>query len=162
MKSNDLSPRIAEISPADAPLELLLLADPSEDKVTAYLPRSRCFATYSGASPVAACVAMPLSDAAYEIMNIAVTPSQQKRGIGTKLLGYVISVFRAEGACRLEVGTGTFGYQLAFYQRQGFRVTGIDTDFFLLNYPEPIFEDGIQLTDMLRLTLVLRPFPEKR
>lgn len=95
-------------------------------------------------------------------MNIAVAPSRQQRGIGTTLLGHVISVFREEGACRLEVGTGTFGYQLAFYQRQGFRVTGIDTNFFLTNYPEPIFEDGIQLKDMLRLTLVLRPFPEKR
>lgn len=157
MTSHDLSPRIVELSPADAPLELLLLADPSEKKVTAYLPRSRCFAAYSGASPAAVCVVAPLSDAAYEIMNIAVTPSLQQRGLGTTLLGHVISVFRKEGACRLEVGTGTFGYQLAFYQRQGFRVTGIDTDFFLVNYPEPIFEDGIQLTDMLRLTLVLRP-----
>ncbi|MEF3698403.1 GNAT family N-acetyltransferase [Desulfolutivibrio sp.] len=161
MKSSDLSPRIAETSPADAPLELMLLADPSEPKVAAYLPRSRCFAAYSGVLPVAVCIVAPLSEAAYEIMNIAVTPSQQKKGIGTTLLSHVISVFRTEGAWRLEVGTGTFGYQLAFYQRQGFRVTGIDTDFFLTNYPEPIFEDGIQLKDMLRLTLVLRPFPEK-
>jgi len=53
----------------------------------------------------------------------------------------------------MEVGTGTFGYQLAFYQRHGFRVTAIDRDFFVQNYPEPIFEDGIQLHDMLRLTL---------
>ena len=53
------------------------------------------------------------------------------------------------------MGTGTFGYQLAFYQRQGFRATGIDRDFFVKNYPEPIFEDGIQLFDMLRLTLRL-------
>ncbi len=162
MKSGDLSPRIAEISPADAPLELLILADPSEAKVAAYLPQSRCFAAYSGASPVAVCAVVPLSDAAYEIMNIAVKPSQQQRGIGTTLLCHVISVFKKEGACRLEVGTGTFGYQLTFYQRQGFRVTGIDTDFFCTNYPEPIFEDGVQLMDMLRLTLMLRSFPEKR
>ncbi len=53
----------------------------------------------------------------------------------------------------MEVGTGSFGYQLAFYQRHGFRVTSIDRDFFARNYPEPIFEDGIQLFDMLRLTL---------
>jgi ribosomal protein S18 acetylase RimI-like enzyme len=152
---------MAEISPADAPLDLLLLADPCEAKVTAYLPRSRCFAAYAGTSPVAVCAVMPLSDAAYEIMNIAVEPSRQQQGIGTGLLGHVISVFRKEGACRLEVGTGTFGYQLAFYQRQGFRVTRIDRNFFLANYPEPIFEDGIQLKDMLRLGLELRPLPVK-
>ena len=32
-------------------------------------------------------------------------------------------------------------------------MTGIDRDFFVRNYPEPIFEDGIQLFDRLRLTL---------
>lgn len=32
-------------------------------------------------------------------------------------------------------------------------MTRIDHDFFVKNYPEPIFEDGIQLLDMLRLTL---------
>ena len=51
------------------------------------------------------------------------------------------------------MGTGTFDYQLAFYQRHGFCVTSIDHDFFVKNYPEPIFEDGIQLVDMLRLSL---------
>lgn len=56
-------------------------------------------------------------------------------------------------AARLEVGTGTFGHQLAFYQRLGFRVTHVDRGFFLDNYDAPIFEDGIQHKDMLRLTL---------
>ena len=37
---------------------------------------------------------------------------------------------------------------MAFYQRYGFRVTSIDHDFFVKNYPEPIFENGIQLFDM--------------
>jgi ribosomal protein S18 acetylase RimI-like enzyme len=86
-------------------------------------------------------------------MNIAVQPAQQKSGYGTALLKWVINFFREHGASRLEVGTGTFGYQLAFYQKHGFRVTGIDHDFFVNNYPEPLFEDGIQLFDMLRLTL---------
>ncbi len=49
--------------------------------------------------------------------------------------------------------TGTFGYQLTFYQREGFRVDSIDKDFFLVNYEKPIYEAGIQLQDMLRLVL---------
>jgi len=86
-------------------------------------------------------------------MNIAVQPAHQKCGYGTVLLQWVIDFFRKAGARQIEVGTGTFGYQLAFYQRHGFRVTAIDRDFFVKNYPEPIFECGIQLFDMLRLTL---------
>ncbi len=57
------------------------------------------------------------------------------------------------GARRLEVGTGTFGYQLTWYQRNGFRVFAVERDFFLANYEEPIYENGIQLKDMLRLAV---------
>ena len=57
----------------------------------------------------------------------------------------------------LEVGTGSFGYQLSWYQRAGFRVFAIERDFFLENYPEPIYECGIQLKDMLRLALEYEP-----
>jgi hypothetical protein len=58
---------------------------------------------------------------------------------------------------RVELGTGTFGYQLAYYQRIGFRVESVLKDHFLANYPEPIFENGIQLKDMLRLYIELEP-----
>jgi len=44
---------------------------------------------------------------------------------------------------------------LAFYQRFGFRVDSILKDYFIINYDEPIFENGIQLKDMLRLILKL-------
>jgi hypothetical protein len=53
------------------------------------------------------------------------------------------------------VGTGTFGYQLAWYQRAGLRVQAVVRDFFLDQYDEPIVEDGIRHRDMLRLAVVL-------
>lgn len=148
-----MSSLVKEVPAADAPLELLLLADPSEDKICSYLPESRCFVASCGDVVVGACVVQPRGSGAYEIMSIAVQPDYQKSGYGTALLKFVIDSFRSAGARQLEVGTGTFGYQLAFYQRHGFRVTSIDHDFFVKNYPEPIFENGIQLFDMLRLTL---------
>lgn len=150
-----MSLQIREIPTTDAPIELLLLADPSQDKVRAYLPRSKCFVASLDGVVVGACVVQPLGTGAHELMSIATQPAHQKSGYGTALLKWVIEFFRASGASRIEVGTGTFGYQLAFYQRQGFRVTAIDHDFFVQHYPEPIFEDGIQLFDMLRLTLTL-------
>ncbi len=144
---------IQEVPTKDAPIELLLLADPSEDKVRSYLPRSKCFVASSGGVVVGACVVQPLGEGTHELMNIAIQPAHQKSGYGTALLKWVIDFFHKSGASQIEVGTGTFGYQLAFYQRHGFRVTRIDRNFFVNNYPEPIFEDGIQLFDMLRLTL---------
>ena len=146
---------IREVPTSDAPMDLLLLADPSEEKVRSYLAQSRCFvASDDGVvAGACACAVQPLEAGGHELMCIAVYPDRQKSGIGTALLKWVIDFYRKSGAGRLEVGTGTFGYQLAFYQRQGFRVTAIDRNFFIENYPEPIFEDGIQLFDMLRLTL---------
>ncbi|MCL4810774.1 MAG: GNAT family N-acetyltransferase [Thermoanaerobaculia bacterium] len=134
-------------------MELLLLADPSEARVRSSLSGSRCFVASRGAVVVGACVVQARGTGAHEVMSIAVLPAYQKSGYGTALLRWVIELFRCAGARQLEVGTGTFGYQLAFYQRQGFRVTSIDHDFFVENYPEPILEDGIRLRDMLRLTL---------
>ena len=98
---------------------------------------------------------VPLGPEVCELMSIAVAPDAQRRGIGTALLRRVISTLAAGGTRRLEVGTGSFGHQLAFYQREGFRVERIDRDFFVRNYPEAIVEDGIRLRDMLRLALEL-------
>ncbi|MCP9837977.1 GNAT family N-acetyltransferase [Cyanobium sp. N.Huapi 1H5] len=144
---------IQEVPVAQAPKELLLLADPSEAKIRSYLSRSRCFLASCGALVVGTCVVQPRGTDVYELMCIAVHPAHQKSGYGTALLKWVIDFFRDSGVRQLEVGTGTFGYQLAFYQRHGFRVTSIDPDFFVRNYSQPVFEDGIQLLDMLRLTL---------
>jgi ribosomal protein S18 acetylase RimI-like enzyme len=144
---------IQEVPANAVPMELLLLADPSEDKIRSYISASKCFVASSGAVVVGACVVQPRGAGTHELMSIAVHPAHQKSGYGTALLKWVIDFFRNSGARQLEVGTGTFGYQLAFYQRQGFRVTSIDHDFFINNYHEPIFEDGIQLFDMLRLAL---------
>lgn len=146
---------IQQVPPTQAPIDLLLLADPSEEKIRSYLHQSGCFVASLGAMVIGACLVQPLGPTSHEIMSIAVHPDHQKSGTGTLLLKWVIDFYRRSGAQQLEVGTGSFGYQLAFYQRQGFRVTGIERNFFIDNYNKPIIEDGIRLYDMLRLVLQL-------
>jgi len=148
-----MSLRFGEIPASLAPMELLLLADPSPSKVRSYLADSTCFAASLDGTVVGIGVVRPIGEGAHELMNIAVRPTRQKAGHGTALLEWIIEHYRRLGTGRLEVGTGSFGYQLAFYQRQGFRVTRIERDFFVEHYPEPIIEDGIRHMDMLRLTL---------
>ena len=144
---------IREVSCANAPLELLLEADPSVEKIKAYLPHSRCFVAILQSKPVGAYVVQPIAPALYELMSIAVSPEHQRNGIGSQLLRHAVGIVRALGARRLEVGTGTFGYQLTWYQREGFRVFAVERDFFLNNYEQPIYENDIQLKDMLRLAV---------
>lgn len=137
----------------EAPVALLLEADPSEEKISGYLGRSHCYIARLDSETVGACVIQPLSADLYELMSIAVSPGYQKRGIGSALLDHAITAAAELGARRLEVGTGSFGYQLRWYQRAGFRVVAVERDFFLENYDHPIYEDGVQLKDMLRLTI---------
>ena len=144
---------IQEVPYTKAPIELLLEADPSIDKIQAYLPGSRCFVAILQGKPVGAYVVQRIAPAVYELMSIAVSPEYQRKGIGSELLRHAVTTVHDMGARRLEVGTGTFGYQLTWYQREGFRVFALERDFFLVNYAEPIYENGIQLKDMLRLAV---------
>lgn len=153
---------ITPMNPAEAPWPLLLLADPSREKVKRYLGGSTCFAARqsvpAGLGPmIGVCVLQPLHDAmhTWELMNLAVSPAWQRKGIGSALLQRAIDELRALGVPQMEVGTGSFGDQLLFYQRVGFRVTDIERDFFLENYTTALWERGVQHKDMLKLTLPL-------
>ena len=110
---------------------------------------------YASGNRVGVYVLCPLTPSTFELMNIAVAPAHQAQGIGSSLLKHAIATAKKLGATRLELGTGTFGYQLAFYQKAGFRIDAVERDYFLDNYDEPIFEAGIQHKDRLRLALDL-------
>ncbi|AMO55527.1 GCN5 family acetyltransferase [Endozoicomonas montiporae] len=144
---------IRKVNATELPMALLLEADPSEDNVRAYLSNSHCYCAELGKQVVGVCVLAERSEGCLELMNIAIGPDVQGQGFGTQLLNFVMSEARSRGVHRIELGTGTFGHQLGFYQRAEFRVEGVERDFFLDNYPEPIFENGIQHKDMLRLAV---------
>ncbi|EJA3105406.1 GNAT family N-acetyltransferase [Vibrio vulnificus] len=140
-----------EVKSSDIPLDLLLEADPSEVNIASYLSDSWCFAASAHGQILAACIVKAQTNCFAEIFNVSVSPELQGQGIGSKLLKFVLSQLSSKGINRVELGTGTFGHQLTYYQRLGFRVDSIIKDHFLLNYPEPIYENGIQHKDMLRL-----------
>ncbi|RDI13024.1 GNAT family N-acetyltransferase [Comamonas sp. AG1104] len=156
---------ITTMNPAEAPWHLLLLADPSRERIKRYLPGSTCFGarqttqfTPSGLGAlIGVCVLVPEGDGLHrwELMNMAVSTAWQSNGIGSALLQRAIREMRERGVQQLDVGTGSFGDQLLFYQRLGFRVTDIERDFFLQNYTTPLWERGVQHKDMLKLTLEL-------
>ncbi|MEZ9232298.1 GNAT family N-acetyltransferase [Vibrio amylolyticus] len=137
------------------PMSLLLEADPNQSSIQSYINGGICFVAKENLDIVAACIAKPTSENVIEIFNISVSPDHQQRGIGTRLLHYSLEQLADKGFVRVELGTGTFGHQLSYYQRAGFRVESVAKDHFLNHYPEPIFEDGIQHKDMLRLYIDL-------
>lgn len=138
------------------PWQLLLLADPSEAMVRSYLDRGRLFVAEEGGGVVGEYVLLATRPATAELVNVAVLESRQGRGIGKALVRHAVETARAAGYRTLELGTGNAGIgQLALYQRCGFRIVGVDLDFFTRHYPEPIEENGIPCRDMVRLSLEL-------
>ena len=149
----------SEVKANDVPIVLLLEADPSEHIIRSYLDDSWCFVATLDGQVVGACIAKTIGTGIAEIFNISVYPEFQKRGIGSGLLRFSLQALADKKIKRVELSTGTFGYQLAYYQRAGFRVETVVKDYFLKTYPEPIIENGIQLKDMLRLYISLEPCP---
>lgn len=148
---NDLE--ISAVSEQDAPYDILTIADPSEELIRKYLQDSQCYIGKVNGKTVGAYILRKNDASTMELLNIAVVPEYQAEGIGSELLKNVIETSKGLGAGKVVLGTGTFGYQLAFYQKAGFRVDSIEKNFFLDNYDEPVIENGIQLKDMLRLSL---------
>ena len=89
----------------------------------------------------------------YEIKNMAVLPEFQRQGYGRMLIEYVFQQYGQPGMV-FQVGTGEVPSTVGFYQACGFQISHKIKDFFW-QYDHPIYEDGIQLRDMIYLKKVL-------
>jgi ribosomal protein S18 acetylase RimI-like enzyme len=135
------------------PYELLLLADPSKDLVDEYLKQADVFVAKQIDEVIGVAVLLPLTAETVEIKNIAVKPAFQGEGIGSFLIQNVVQVALLNGQKNICIGTANSSVgQLYLYQKLGFEITDIKRDFFMDNYAEPIYENGIQAKHMLMLT----------
>lgn len=130
-------------------IELLLLADEEEKMVDKYLDRGQMFVLDDGGIK-AECVVTQEGDNVIEIKNIAVYPKYQKKGYGKKLIEFVENKYKNDFDI-IRVGTGDSKLTVPFYENCGFRRSYCIKDFFVNNYENPIYEDGIRLKDMVYL-----------
>jgi len=140
----------------DSPMNLLLLADPSRQLVEDYIKRGDCFVAEMEHQIVGVYVLLPTTPETVELVNVAVTEELHGKGIGKQLVSHAIETARSRGYKTIEVGTGNSSIgQLALYQKCGFRIVGVDLDFFIRHYSVEIYENGIQCRDMIRLSMNL-------
>lgn len=143
-------------SKSDAPIDLLLLADPSEKLVRSYLQKGVCYTAHLDGETVGVILYMETKPHTIEVMNLAVKEELHNNGIGKQLLLYVIEEIKKGDTKTIEIGTGNPGVvQMLLYQKCGFRIVGVDFDFFRRTHPEPIFENGIECRDMIRMRIDL-------
>lgn len=94
----------------------------------------------------------------YEIVNVAVAPTYQGKGIGGKLLETAFQKLSqlASSQTQIIIRTGsTSSAALHLYQKMGYVEIGRVKDYFIHHYSEPIFENGDQLRDQVILVIHL-------
>jgi ribosomal protein S18 acetylase RimI-like enzyme len=140
-----------------APMDLLLEADPSEQKIKQYLKKGTVFLAKLEKNIAGVMVLMPISPASMEIMNLAVDEKFRGKGIAKQLIAHAKQACADQNMDFLEIGTGNSSLdQLALYQKCGFRMKKVIENYFIDHYPEPIFENGIPCMDMVRLKMKIK------
>ena len=139
------------------PYDLLLLADETIEAINKYIFDSEIFILEQENRIIAVYVFQAINKNEIEIKNIAVIIDCQGQGIGKLLLNDVAHRARERGFKTIIIGTGDAATeQLYLYQKEGFEVFDIKENFFIDNYPEPIYENGIQLKHMIMLKKELK------
>lgn len=130
-------------------LSLLLLADEQEDMVDKYLEKGTMY-VLDDDGVKCECVVTDEGNGVLEIKNIATEPNFQRKGYGKVLIDFIAAKY-AGAYHTLQVGTGDSPLTIPFYEKCGFVRSHVIEDFFTRNYDHPIYECGIQLTDMVYL-----------
>lgn len=139
----------------EIPYDLLLLADETKEAINKYIKDSEIFILKNAKKIIAIYVLQKVSKDTIEIKNIAVDRNYQGQGLGKFLLRDAIHKAKEKEFKTIIIGTGNASKQLYLYQKEGFEVFDIKKDFFLENYPEPIYENGILLKHMIMLKVEL-------
>ena len=130
-------------------LSLLLLADEQESMIDRYLERGTMFVLSDG-EVKGECVVTDEGDGILELKNLAVEPACHRMGYGRALIEFLAERYRGQYSV-LQVGTGDSPLTVPFYERCGFTRSHRVENFFTEHYDHPIYEGGVQLTDMVYL-----------
>lgn len=134
-------------------LDLLLLADEQEDMIDRYLEQGDMFALYDDDLKTV-CVVVATDEETCELKNIATYKEYRGKGYAAALIKFISGHYKNTYKTML-VGTGETPAILSFYERCGFERSHCIRNFFTDNYDHPMFEDGIQLVDMVYLKKTL-------
>ncbi|WP_345990392.1 GNAT family N-acetyltransferase [Chryseobacterium sp. Chry.R1] len=146
---------------SEMPYELLLLADETVEAIHKYIFDCDVYVLKDKSRSIAVMALYRISNTELEIKNIAVDSPYQGKGIGGLLIDKAKEIANKNHFHSLLVGTSDTGFrQIRFYEKNGFVKKGIHKDFFIQNYPDPIFENGIQMRDMVVLEFLTHHFSE--
>ena len=136
----------------EVPMKLLLMADPEINAVNKYINESLIFIAQNYEEVIGVIAIKKINEEIYEIMNLAVDNAYRSKGVGKKLINKAVETVKALGGRKIIIGTGNSSIiPLMIYQKAGFTIYEIKKNFFIDNYRDEIWENGIRCTDMIML-----------
>jgi len=139
------------------PYDLLLLADETVEAIDKYIFGCDIYVLEKHDNIAGVYALQATNSEEIEIEIIAVAKDYQGRGIGRKLLRDAAVRAKGKGFKTILIGTWDGATkQLCLYKKEGFEAFGIRKDYFVDNYPAPIYENGKQLKDMIMLKKELK------
>lgn len=144
--------KIQKANTEDYPYDLLLLADETVEAINKYLYDSAVYIVKNSAETIGVFCLFPIDEQTVEIKNIAVAEKWQGKGIGSFMMKNIEEIARQNSYRKIIVGTADCGIkQLHFYNKNGYTAYAVKENFFLENYTQPIYENGIMLKNMIML-----------
>ncbi|WP_297674182.1 GNAT family N-acetyltransferase [uncultured Akkermansia sp.] len=145
--------RETAVWPPPAPLrELLRDADPDERRIADHLAHGELYVARNCGAAAGVIVIRQTGENTWEIMNCSVAPEYRRQRCGTALVRHALDIIRNKGGRYAEVGTSDASPgPMSLYESCGFQVSGVINNHFTDNYPEPVWDNGVQCIDMIRM-----------
>lgn len=151
-----LSVRLVPSRDVDALVPLLRDAEEGDERIVRAINDSAntAYLAFDDDTCVGAAVMRWAQDES-EIIYIATAETLRGKGYGKAMIRWILDEARRRGVAAVCVGTANAGLDnIAFYQKCGFRMDSVRKDYF--NYfSSPVYENGIQIRDMLVLRYAL-------
>lgn len=146
------------VAAKDLASELFLIADPSIEKVNEYKDKSLAITAKNQSDDIIGFISFHNSFyTGFEINNIMVYDQYQFKGIAKELITRAEKIVKDTGGKYFEVSTGNSSISaFSLYQKAGFRIVGIERDYFLTRYKEKIIENSIECVDLIRFRKLIK------
>lgn len=136
-------------------MDLLFLADEQEDMIDKYINRGEMFVITENDTAIAQCIVTDEGNGVCELKSLSVDDKFQRKGYGRKLVKFVIDYYKGKFD-EMIVGTGDSPITVPFYESCGFVISHRLENFIINNYDHPIYENGVQIFDVVYLKINLR------
>ncbi|MCI9423371.1 MAG: GNAT family N-acetyltransferase [Dorea sp.] len=134
----------------DEYIDMLLMADPQRDMIESYLDNSEMFALINGGDVCAVCVVELLKNRKCELKNIVTRKKDRGKGYAKYMIRHICEHYGNQ-CDTMYAGTGNCKKTLEFLGKCGFVNSHMVANYYPEHYREPIYEEGVRLTDKIYL-----------